>query len=412
VRLPIDGRMRLAYVVKRFPRYSETFIVNEILAHEEAGCEVEVFSLRPPIDTHFQDRLARLRASVRYIPVEGIRSDEFWLACTTAFDACGSIDELMHDGTDHDGRDVYQALVLAERLTRGEFDHVHAHFASLPATVTRLAARLARLPWTFTAHAKDIFHEEVRSDDLARKCRDAAAVITVSEFNKSYLNERFGPHAREIVRVYNGLDLKLIPCILDGRRPVDIVAVGRLVEKKGFDVLIEACARLASEGRAITCEIVGEGELEPVLRDRIHTLGLTANVSLRGPLPQLEVLDALRGAKTFVAPCLVGADGNRDGLPTTILEAMASGTPCIATPVTGIPEAVRHGETGVLVPSGDPLALAHTIAGLLDQPDERRRLACNARGLIESTFNSQLTARQLRSVFSRCALSPAVAAPA
>jgi glycosyltransferase involved in cell wall biosynthesis len=412
VLLLLDRPAKIAYVVKRFPRYSETFIVNEILAHEAAGCEVEVFSLRYSIDSHFQDVLARLRAPVRYVPSEGIRPAEFWTACTDAAAVCGSLDSVVNDRMHDDGRDVYQALVLARWLRTGGFDHVHAHFASLPATVARLAAGLCDLPWTFTAHAKDIFHEEVRRGDLERKCRDAAAVITVSDFNHAFLTEQFGGVARRVVRVYNGLELARIPYASNGPRPLDVLAVGRLVEKKGFDVLIDACAELATMGRPLRCEIVGEGELEQSLRDRIAARGMGGIVTLVGPRPQGEVIAALRRAKVFAAPCLVGADGNRDGLPTTILEAMASGTPCIATPVTGIPEVVREGETGMLVPSNDSRALAAGIARLLDREDDRDRLARWARALVEAEFDSRVTARALRDVFAECRHATALEATA
>jgi glycosyltransferase involved in cell wall biosynthesis len=410
--LPADRPLRVAYVVKRFPRYSETFIVNELLAHEAAGWRPEVFALRPPVDTHFQDSLARLRAPVRYVPSESVRPAEFWTACAAAYDACGSLDRVLRDSAGEDGRDVYQGLVLARWLRDGGFEHVHAHFASLPATIARIAAETAGMPWTFTAHAKDIFHDEVRRDDLARKCRDAAAVVAVSDFNERHLRAEFGTVAGGIVRVYNGLDLEQVPYAEEGPRPLDVLAVGRLVEKKGFDVLIDACARLQAAGRTVACEIVGEGELAPALHGRVAALGLGASVRLTGPRPQRDVLASLRGAKLFVAPCLVGADGNRDGLPTTILEALASGTPCIATPVTGIPEAVRHDHTGILVPSGDPAALTEAIGRLLDRPGQRRRLARAGRTLVELRFDARLTSGQLRGVFSRCAAPAALEATA
>lgn len=398
-----DRPLRLAYVVKRFPRYSETFIVNELLAHEAAGWDVEVFSLRPCIDTHFQDTLARLHAPVRHLAGESVKPHDYWTACTRAFEALGSLDALWSDGAVGDGRDVYQALLLARLLHDGRFDHVHAHFASLPATVTRLAAKLARVPWTFTAHAKDIFHQSVAAGDLARKCHEAAAVVTVSDFNQRYLREQCGRPEREIVRIYNGLDLNAVPFGREAARSLDVLAVGRLVEKKGFEVLIDACAQLCRSGCELRCEIVGEGELEPMLRARIASTGIGDCVRMTGPRPQQEVLERMRCAKLFAAPCLVAADGNRDGLPTTILEAMASGAVCISTPVTGIPEVVRHQDTGLLVPSGDPHALATAIRGLLSSNEERRRMASAARALIEDAFDSRATSAQLRALFVRCA---------
>src|SRR5260221_8432122 len=156
-----EPQPRLAYVVKRFPRYSETFVVNEILAHESAGCVVEIFSLRSPNDTHFQDTLARVRAPVRYVPWRRIRADEFWSASRDAFAACASFESLLRTEPPADSLDVYQALVLARWLRHGQVTHVHAHFAAQPATVTRLAASLTGIPWSFTAHANDIFHADV-----------------------------------------------------------------------------------------------------------------------------------------------------------------------------------------------------------------------------------------------------------
>jgi glycosyltransferase involved in cell wall biosynthesis len=390
--------------VKRFPRYSETFIVNEILAHEAAGCDVEVFSLRPPTDTHFQDTLARLRAPVHYVPSEGIRSAEFWQAAASASQAGGSLDDLAAVARHDEGRDVHQGLVLGRALAEGRFDHVHAHFASLPATVTRLAARVARTPWTFTAHAKDIFHAEVREDDLARKCREAAAVITVSDYNVADLAGRFGLGRDRLVRVYNGLDLARVPVGDRCGRPIDVLAVGRFVEKKGFDVLIDAVGRLSAAGRRFRCSIVGDGELDGALRARVSALGLGDHVRFPGARPQGEVLAAMRAARVFAAPCLVGADGNRDGLPTTILEAMASGAAVVATPVTGIPEVVHDGRTGRLVASGDAGALAGALGELLDRTDERDAYADAARALIEREFDSTRTAAALREVFERAAV--------
>ena len=391
--------MRIGYVLKRFPRYSETFVVTEVLAHEAAGWEVEIFSLRPPNDTHFQDLLARVRAPVRYLPSEGTRAADFWAALQealllplawTALDAARG----------EPAGDVYQALLLAVEVRRRGIEHLHAHFATSATTVARLAARMAGVPFSFTAHAKDIYHEAVRPDDLRRKLAEAAAVVTVSDFNLAYLRQTYGPVAAGVRRVYNGLDLDRFPYREPRVRSSRVVAVGRLVEKKGFDVLVEAAALLAGRGVDFTAEIIGAGELEETLRRQIDLLGLASRVRLLGPRPQAEMARAVGEAAAFAAPCVVGSDGNRDGLPTTLLEAMALGTPCVSTDVTGIPEIVRDGETGLVVPQNDAVALAAALERLLGDPELRLGLAARARRRIEEDFDARRNGARLRQIVS------------
>ena len=386
-------------MVKRYPRYSETFIVNEILAHEAAGVELEIFSLLPPEDGHFQDVISRVRAPVTYLPSKGLKVAEFWSVLEQA-------GEIFPDGwlsleaaRGEDVRYVYQAVVLAREARLRAISHLHAHFATAATTVARLAARFAGLPYTFTAHAKDIFHESVRPADLRRKLADAAVAVTVSDYNIAYLRESYGPAARHVRRIYNGLDLERFPYRSPRERPLRIVGVGRLVEKKGFVDLIEACAILADEGRRFTCRIVGAGEQEVELRARIAGLGLEDRVELLGPRPQSELVRLVQGAAVLAAPCVVGADGNRDGLPTVLLEAMALGTPCVSTDVTGIPEVIRDRETGLMIPQRDPAALAGSIGRLLEEPDLRVRLADRARRLVEEKFDVNHNAARLREVF-------------
>lgn len=391
---------RIAYVVKMFPRFSETFIVNEILAHEAAGVEVEIFSLRPPVDTHFQDLLGRLRAPVRYVPSDGLRAADFWEACRTAGASCGSLDGTLSAACTDDGRTVYQALVLADALRRGRFDHVHAHFASVAASVARLAAGLAGLPWSLTAHAKDIFHDEVCDADLARKFASASRVITVSDFNRRDLVARFPEAEDRIERIYNGLDLDRLRPGRAEQMSVEVLAVGRLVEKKGFDVLLDAVARLRAQGRPVRTAIVGDGELAEGLRQIAGAQGVADLVRFTGPLPQAAVHAALASSRVFVASSVVGADGNREGLPTTILEAMACGTPVVASATTGVPEVVDHGRTGLLVAERDAAGLADAIARLLDEPSLGTRLAHEARALIERSFDVHTNAARMRAVLS------------
>ncbi|WP_456429758.1 glycosyltransferase [Rhodocaloribacter sp.] len=391
---------RVGYVVKRYPRYSETFIVNEILAHEAAGWDLEIFALRPPVDTHFQDVLARVRAPVTYLPGSGLKATDFWQSLEAASAELPGLWAKLEAARGEAPRDVHAAVHLARAARLRGLTHLHAHFASSATSVARMAAHFTDLPYSFTAHAKDIFHESVNPDDLRRKLREAAAVVTVSDFNLTFLRERYGVDAHRVARIYNGLDLDRFPFSAPGERPPEIIAVGRLVEKKGFSDLIEACAHLRDRGTSFSCRIIGGGELEADLRARIERFDLGTHVCLSGPRPQREVIEQLRRAAVFAAPCVVGRDGNRDGLPTVLLEAMALGTPCVSTDVTGIPEVLRNGETGLQVPQRAPAALADALARLLTDAALRVRLATAARRLIETSFDIHRNAAQLRTLFT------------
>ena len=409
---PAGRPPRVGYVVKRYPRYSETFIVTEILAHEAAGLAVEIFALGNPMESHFQDSIARVRAPVTYLAADGGgRASDLWAAVSAAADELPGLWAALPAAAGEPGREVYQAVLLARHARARGITHLHAHFATSAATVARLAARFAGVPFTFTAHAKDIYHEEVRPEDLRRKLADAAAVVTVSDYNARHLRATHGPAADRVVRVYNGMDLGRLPFAAPADRPPVILAVGRLVEKKGFADLIDACGLLAARGRVFRCRIVGSGDQEPQLRRRIGELGLDGRVELLGPRPQDEVFALVRSAAMLAAPCVVSDDGNRDGLPTVLLEAMALGTPCVATDVTGIPEAIRHGQTGLIVPQHDPATLAGALDRLLTDPALRVDLAAAARRLIEAEFDARRTAAQLRAIFASASEKVPAASP-
>lgn len=415
--MPPAEPLRVAFVVKRYPRYSETFIVREILAHEEAGVQVEVFVLRPTIDGHFQDLIARVRGTVNYLyfPAEGIlpeilasatlRASSFWdaLAQTARVvpNFWSKVAELQDELSQlkDTGQYLYQAAQLACQVRQKGFQHIHAEFASEACTVARLGALLADVPYSFTARAKDIFHEMVQAEDLRRKLRDAAGVVTISDYHLQYLRDTFGPLAARVQRIYNGLDLQEFPYRSPADRPPVIVAIGRLVEKKGFDDLVEACALLADRGRTFTCRIHGNGLLRPALEAQIERLGLTNRVELVGPRPQGEIIQAIQGAAVVAVPCVVGKDGDRDGLPNVIQEALALGTPVISTDVTGIPEVVRDGETGLQVPQHDPVALANALERLLADSALRVRLATGARRLMEAEFDIRRNTERRRAIF-------------
>jgi glycosyltransferase involved in cell wall biosynthesis len=394
--------LRVGYVVKRYPSYSETFVVNEILAHEAAGLALDLFSLRAPLDGHFQEALGRVRAQVTYVPPPtpgALKASHFWQALVRAGEDVPGLWARMGEAREEEFVDVYQGVLLACEVRRKRLGHLHAHFAGEATTVARLAAHFAGIPYTFTAHAKDIFHTDVRPEGLRRNLRDAAAVVTVSDYNRAPLQALDASAAPRVRRVYNGLDLGQFPYQEPRHRPPRVVAVGRLIEKKGFEDLVEACALLAGRDREFACQIIGAGPLEAALRGQVERRGLRARVELLGPRPQGEVVRSVQGAAAFALPCVVGADGDRDGLPTVLLEAMALGTPCVSTDVTGIPEVVKHGETGLVVPQHDPAALAAALEELLGDPPLRVRLAGRARRLIEAAFDIDRNAACLREIF-------------
>jgi colanic acid/amylovoran biosynthesis glycosyltransferase len=376
-----------------FPRYSETFILNELLAHERAGQAVEVFSLRAPGDGRFHEALGELRAPVTYVP-STTRDHGLWETIRGTASGLPDTWAALRDAEAADARDVSQGLWLAQAARRRGIRHLHAHFANAAGVVSRLAARAAGLSYSVTAHAKDIFHQDVDSGALRAMLDDARAAITVSDFNAAHLAS-LAPTAA-LHRVYNGIDLARYPYREPGDRPARVVAVGRLVEKKGFSVLVDACASLAASGRSLRCDVIGDGDQREALEARVAAYGLQGRVRLLGQLSQHEVRAAIAGAAVLAAPCIVGADGNRDGLPTVLIEAMALGTPCVATPVTGVPEAVTHDVTGMLVPERDPVSLAAALARLLDDAPLRVRLARAARARAESRFDADRNAGRLR----------------
>lgn len=396
----LNDSPRIGYVVKRYPRFSETFIVNELLAHEAAGTEVEIFALRHSNDTHFQDAISRVRAPVTYLAHTGLKAKDIWETMREFSVWPVRLSAGLSSAWHADVVDVYQGMLLAQEVMNRGIEHLHAHFATSPTTVARIAAHLAGIGFSFTAHAKDIFHDDVVPENLIAKLNDADAVVTVSDYNLEHLRKLSLQSDPKIVRIYNGLDLETF----DFQRPVDraplVVAVGRLVEKKGFKYLVDACASMRDDGREFECRIIGTGPLEADLRSQISQLDLNDRVTLTGALPQQEMRKVMRTAAVHAAPCVVGEDGNRDGLPTTLLEAMALGTPNISTDVTGIPEAIRHNETGLVVPQHDSKQLAGAVGALLDHPDIGVRLALAARCLIEDQFDIAKSTRSLRELFT------------
>ncbi|GAA1930762.1 glycosyltransferase family 4 protein [Brevibacterium antiquum] len=407
---PTHLSTKRAYVLKMYPRFSETFIVSEILAREAAGEELIIFSLRPSTDTRFHPELARVKAPVIHVERPS-SARSFWQTWQESMQDpriaaglkahLGDITELSHD-------DAVQAAAVARLALEHEVTHLHAHFASVATTVARAASALTGIAYSFTTHAKDIFHESVELDDLSAKVADADHVIAISDYNHSYLRRTLGPELSErIVVVRNGLELDRFPYRPDiDERPIgsaqsipSLLAVGRLVEKKGFAHLLTALARLRDAGLPCHLDLVGTGPLEDELRELILTLHLTELVDMHGALTQSEVREMFVSHDLLVAPFVIGADGNADGLPTVLLEGMATGIPCIAGTVTAVPEVIINDETGWLVEGDDPDQIASTIAEavhrLQENPASVREITDAARRLVCREHDSRSQAREL-----------------
>lgn len=406
---------RVGYVLTMFPRFSETFVLNEVLALEAAGVEVRVVSLRTPDDGRFHAALGDLRARVTYA-TRTPRAGAVWSVLRDARVRLPHLADHLEEVLALPVEEGVAALEVAATAVEEGLTHLHAHFANSPATVARVAARIAGITCSLTAHAKDVFHDGLDPAALQANLAGVDAVVTVSDFHVEFLRA-LCPQAH-VVRVYNGLDLERFAFrgsrgtsdsggLSDVPRPQQqayaertVAAVGRLVPKKGFDVLVEAIALLARTGDPVRLRIVGAGAEEERLRALVAARGVTDRVELCGPLPQDRMKEVVAAATVFAAPCVVAGDGNRDGLPTVLLEALALGTPAVATPVTGIPEAVVDGVTGRLVPEGDPASLAGALLTLLDDPAARSSYAAAGRALVEREFDVHRNAARLAELFA------------
>jgi glycosyltransferase involved in cell wall biosynthesis len=336
------------------------------------------------------------------------------LTKTLLTDATGAYafdDALAVRGSTETAALVLKASSLAMLAKARRIDHLHAHFGSDATTAAMLASRLTGIPFSFTAHAKDIYHTYVdaESDQRMRfaKIREASFVVTVSDFNRKHLVEIAGiGAAHKIRRLYNGIDLTRFLHTSGDRDPSTILSVGRLVEKKGLSHLIEACNLLRARGISVYCQIVGDGPLREQLAGEIARAGLQKEVLLLGSRPQEELVALMRTATICVLPCMITDSGDRDGLPTVLLEALASGLPSISTTVAGIPEIIEHDKTGLLVEPASPAQLAGAIATLLASPAKRESFARNGRRKAERDFDLVKNTQALRGYFAGSITNP------
>lgn len=402
----VTKTLHVGYVLRKFPVLSETFILNEILALQEQGVTLHIFALAKPRDSRFHEGVARLKAPIYYLP---------------AMTELGTLLRYNRQAARRFGRSYYRTLGYAARAANPTFilrflqagyisikarrlriDHLHAHFANRAANAAYLASRISSIPYSFTAHAFDIYQHGVDRKALQTKLNTARHVITVSEYNRSHLCRSLNGTSVNITRVYNGIDLaNFTPARNSSGDTFTVLAVARLIEKKGLHILIEACHYLKEMDLEFRCWIIGKGAERRTLMNLIDLWELGECVQILAPHTQAEIVDRYHAANVFVLPCITAKDGNRDGLPVSIVEALACGVPVVTTPMTGIPEIVQDGHNGLLVPENDPRALAGAIDRLIREPDLRERLSARARDSVVSKFDIKVTSRQLREIFAQ-----------
>jgi glycosyltransferase involved in cell wall biosynthesis len=405
----------VAYVMSRFPKLTETFILAELEAMDRAGVPIELYPLLrqtgepvQPAAQRWAERahylpfvsLAILRAQWWYLRDRGRRRRYLRAFFDMVRQTWRSPNFLIG------GLGIFPKVARAAQDMRERgVDHVHCHFANHPALAGWLIHRLTGIPYSFTAHGSDLHVDRTM---LPTKVREAAFVVTISRDNRALIEATAGPAADGKVEIVHcGVDPSTFaPTERRGDGPLRIVAVGTLHEVKGQVHLIEACRRLAARGVAFTCHFVGDGPDREALQARIDESGLDAQVVLLGRMTSDAVVAELAASDVLVAPSVPTRGGKREGIPVVLMEAMATGLPVVASRLSGIPELVTDGVSGLLVPAGDEAALADALATLAKDPTLRARLGAAGRETVLRDFDVDRNAALLADRIRRSLAAP------
>jgi glycosyltransferase involved in cell wall biosynthesis len=419
--------MKIAYLAQVFPHLTMTFVYREVMALRDLGLEIATFATRAPNAAALSAEAKALVAETTYVlPTTWqrlLRAHAGWLwrrprRYLGTLAHCLRHSVTLHKGWRnglHNGRRTLlhfgQAICLAEDVVQQEIDHLHVHFALNATTLAMIVARLTDITYSFTAHANDIFANPIL---LPQKIAAARFIVAISTYNADFLTEfaaqhGLNPHevAAKIEVVRCGIDVTHFappPTRAPAPKPV-ILAVGRLVEKKGYPYLIDACKQLGDAGHRFDCIIVGDGPEADALAAQIARHKLEESVHLAGVVFQERLKEYLHKADIIVLPCVVAQDQDMDGIPNSLMEGMAMEIPAVSTTISGIPELIHNDQSGLLVPPNDAEALAEALARLLTDPALRRRLGKAGRAQVVADYAIDKNTRRLLEIF-RARLSP------
>ncbi|MFZ7125083.1 MAG: glycosyltransferase family 4 protein [Desulfobacterales bacterium] len=406
-------RAELGMILKGFPRISETFISNEIRLLERMGLAIRIFSMRKPRENFTHKNIADIRAPVHYLPenlmsrrlpevlrhnllLAARRPERYALALRTA------ARRFRRTRKSATWKHLLQAGLMVNRWLPGSgVRHLHAHFAHSPTSVAMFAAMLSGLPYSFTAHAKDIYTSDPRQ--LREKIAAARFVVTCTEYNRRYLAGIGTGIRTPVFRIYHGIDHHLFDPESGGTKipsePYRLLTIARLTPKKGIGTVLDALKIMKSQGIQYRHFLVGDGDDRDQVLRGISDRGLSDRVRWLGTQPHHVVLDLYRQADLFLIGCEVARNGDRDGIPNVLVESLAMGVPVVATDVSAIPELIDNGKTGVLVPPGDAGAMARASLRVLTDSGLRGRIIPEGRNRVMDLFDNKINTRELARVF-------------
>jgi glycosyltransferase involved in cell wall biosynthesis len=401
-------------ILKGYPRISETFISNEILLLEQRGFRIRIFSMRSPREAFAHASVGRIKARVDYLPetiinkrLPAMAGHNLMLAVRAPGRYASALKvawrRWRRTRRSATLKHLLQAGYLCHKLLRGsDCVHLHAHFAHSPTSVAFFSHLLSGLPFSFTAHAKDIYTSDPRQ--LAEKGAAARFIATCTAYNRQYLEKIVDRRRTPIFLAYHGIDLQLFKA--DGRRvgarpPFEILTVARMTPKKGLATVYQALRQLKDQGVVFRHTLIGDGEQRSDIEVLRRRLGLESDTRLLGTRPHEDVCRCFREADLFVLGCEQAANGDRDGIPNVILESMAMGVPVVATAFSAIPEAIQSEHNGILAEPARPEALAAAMRIALEDVRLRRRLIANGLETVRTRFDNRALVGELASIYRR-----------